>query len=894
MTERRNLQSVLDAAQSGACVITSNTRAARNLRRAFADRQREDGQSAWQSPEILPWSAWLKRLWQEQLFQSPGHFNALLDERQERYLWERIIAADQPALDAGSLATECSRAWRTLHAYRIPREKNAFRRKPDTATFFRWSSSYGSLCERNGWLDEARLPDQLHTTAAQQMEGREVIFRGFDSYTPQQQALIAVLQAAGLAHASSGDQDAAAADPVRIALEDSHAELRAAALWARERLEQDPGASIGVVVSNLESMRAATDRIFLEVLHPGALTLAGSETRRAFEISLGVPLSQVPIVSLALSILELAARPQSSEFVSRILRSPFLGDADESGAKALLDASIRSRGFTDLSLDSLRNEANRLTACRGFAIDIRTFGAAVARLSGRRSPSAWSREVLPLLNSVGWPGSRGVNSREFQGQRAFVELLRDFARLDLVAEPLEFDAMVRRLVQAADERLFQPENMGAPIQLLGVLEAAGSRFDHLWVAGVHASAWPPEAHPSPFIPVDLQRLHNVPGSSAAERLEYASRTMQRLLRSAPNVIVSWPMREQDVELTMSPLIAGFTEMKHKPATENTFSYEHKVFAAAAGDSAIDDLGPIVTEPTSSGGTKTFKLQAACPFRAFAELRLDANELATPMPGVDLKLRGHLLHRSLEYIWSELETQQQLRAQSEEKVEELVRKCIERAVVVWDTALFAEWEQKVVEIERERLKKFILELLEMERNRPTPFRVVELEKKREVTLGGITVNVKVDRIDELDGGGLVLLDYKSGKPTVSQWEGERPDDPQVPIYATELGSRVVAAAFVQINPDETEFKGYAKKPGVLPTSVLNFEWMTEKKKPAPTFDEMLANWRKTLDKLGGEFRAGHAAVDPKNRKKTCEFCHLGTLCRVNEARPTTAEEDEYGG
>ena len=213
---------------------------------------------------------------------------------------------------------------------------------------------------------------------------------------------------------------------------------------------------------------------------------------------------------------------------------------------------------------------------------------------------------------------------------------------------------------------------------------------------------------------------------------------------------------------------------------------------------------------------------------------------------------------------------------------------------WNTALSAEWEQKVVEIERERLKNLILGLLEMETNRPMPFRVVEIEEKREVTLGGITVDVKVDRIDELDGGGLVLLDYKSGKPNVSQWESERPDDPQVPIYATELGSRLAAAAFVQINSEETAFKGYAKKPGLLPTSVTNFEWMTEKRKPAPSFDEMLANWRMTLQRLGEEFRAGRAAVDPKNGKKTCELCHLGMLCRVSEARPEVGEEDEYGG
>jgi ATP-dependent helicase/nuclease subunit B len=893
MTERRNLQSVLDAAQSGACVITSNTRAARNLKRAFADRQRASNLAAWKSPEILPWSAWLKRLWQEQLFHSPGQFNALLDERQERYLWERIIGAERPQLDAGSLAEQCAHAWSTLFAYRIPREKNAFRRKPDTATFFRWSNSYASLCERNGWLDEARLPDHLHATAVDALHGREVVFWGFDSFTPQQQALVAVLEAAGVEYgfgAPAGENAVGS----RIALEDSRAELRAAAEWAREVLEGNPGATIGVVVPNLDEVRGVAEHTFLEVLHPEAITIAGSDGRRAFEISLGVPLSKVPIVAAALSLLELASRSQSIEFVSRILRSPFLGDAEELSARALLDGDIRARGFTELTLEDLRNLANNPTGCRGFAIDLRAFHSAVGRLAGRRSPGAWSREILPMLASAGWPGSRPVNSREYQAQRALVELLSDFARLDLVAEPLEFTAMVRRLVRSADEKLFQPENLGAPVQLVGLLEAAGSRFDHLWIMGMHAAAWPPEPNPSPFIPIELQRSHNVRGASASERLEYARETTRRLLASARDVIFSHPMREQDVDLTASRLIAEFPEIDREAIASPTVGYEPRLFAAAASASTIDERGPIVTEPTSPGGINIFKLQAACPFRAFAELRLEARKLQTPEPGVDHKLRGQLLHQSLEAVWGEVKSQDSLQAKSKVELEDLVRDKVAHSLKKSDAALLGDWQQQVIEIERERLTRLILELLELERQRSTPFRVTQLEKKNQVTHGGVTADVKVDRIDELEGGGLVLLDYKSGKPNVNQWDGERPDDPQIPIYATELGSRLVAAGFVQINQEEIAFKGYAKEPNVLPFTVLNFRTMSEKRRPAPSFDEMLQGWRETLDKLGSQFRTGQAAVDPKNRKKTCEHCHLGMLCRVNEARPELSEEADDAG
>jgi ATP-dependent helicase/nuclease subunit B len=893
MTERRNLHSVLDALQSGACVITSNTRAARNLKRAFADRQRQLNRAVWQSPQVLPWSAWLKHLWQEHLFRSTGQFSALLDARQEHFVWERIIAADSAGMDAESLAEQCARAWRTLFAYRIPREKNAFRRKPDTAAFFRWSSSYDSLCERNGWLDEARLPDQLHTTAVDAAGSGEIVFWGFDRFTPQQQALIAVLEAAGI-RCPVGGPDGEQANASRLALEDSRAELKAAALWAREVLEHKPGATVGIAIPNLEDLRGAAEHVFLQVLHPGALTVGGSATRRAFEISLGVPLAQVPIITAALSLLELAARPQSVEFVGRLLRSPFIGDGEELSARALLDAGIRAQGFTELSLEQLRDLANRPTACRGFAIDMRAFCSAVAKLGPRRTPSRWSRDVLPTLASAGWPGTRSVNSREYQAQRAFTELLSDFARLDLVADSFDFATMVRRLARTAEEKLFQPENLGAPVQILGIIEAAGSRFDHLWIAGMHAAAWPPEAHPSPFIPIDLQRAHRVPGASAAERLEYARETLQRLMGSGEEIVVSYPTRQDDVVLTATPLIADLPEVARDKVLHPAQDYEMRLFGSATTETESDERAPIVTEPVSRGGTKIFKLQAACPFRAFAELRLEARELQSPRAGVDPKLRGQLLHRALQLIWEELQSQSNLQARNQAQLEELVGRNIDRSLKESEATLLEGWRRQVVEIERERLTDLVLRLLELEKQRPAPFRVAQRELTQEVTLGGITTEVKIDRIDELEGGGLVLLDYKSGEPKVNHWDGERPEDPQVPIYATELGSAVAAAGFVQINQKAIAFKGYAKQPGMLPYPVLDFQTMSEKKRPAPTFDEMLQNWRETLEKLGREFLNGESKVDPKNGKKTCELCHLGMFCRVSEARVEADEEADDAG
>jgi probable DNA repair protein len=888
MSESQNLDEVLQVAFEGALVITSNTRAARNLKRAYAERQLARKVPAWQSPDILPWSAWLKRLWHEHIFRSPGQFTALLDERQERILWERIIASDRGMLDTSLLAAQCSRAWKLLHAFRMPLDKISFQRKPDTAAFLRWSATFTLQCNKNAWMDEARLLDALHSVDGEVTVGRKVILWGFDSLTPQQQHFLDALHARGTDLILSYSDNEPAV-PHRISLEDTRAELRAAAAWSRSLLERSPETTIGVVIPNLEEIRPAAGRIFLETLHPDALLISNSDLRRSFDISLGIPLSDAPIVSAALSILSLAARSQPLETVSRILRSPFLGKQEEAGARALLDARIRSKGATELSLERLLTFASDQQGCAIFTGSIRKLGISVARLAGKLLPSAWSREILQLLTTAGWPGSRTETSSEHQARRAFVDLLSNFAKLDLVLDPLDFASMVRRLSAIAEESIFQPENLGAPIQLLGLLEAAGSQFDHLWVMGMHANAWPPEPSPSPFLPIDSQRSLNVTGSSTAERLAYAERVTQRLLRSAREVVISHPLREQDIDLAISPFFADCIELDRTSLPDTAAAnYERVLFASSADEPSADVKGPAVSEAVSPGGINIFKLQAACPFHAFAELRLGARELEMPAPGLDYRVRGNLLHKSLELVWQELQSSAELQAKSQPELGELVRRNVNLAIDQSDTALLNGWEQQIAELERDRLVILISGLLEKEKRRPSPFRIKELELKTAVTHGGVTANVKVDRIDELEDGSLVLLDYKSGVPSINQWGGERPDDPQLPVYASQLESELSAIAFVQLNKENIQFKGYAKNENILP-AVKSYDSLTEKQRPAPTFPDLLRDWQQTLEWLGDEFRSGEAKVDPKKKLQTCRYCHLEMMCRVNEV-PFEPEED----
>ena len=58
--------------------------------------------------------------------------------------------------------------------------------------------------------------------------------------------------------------------------------------------------------------------------------------------------------------------------------------------------------------------------------------------------------------------------------------------------------------------------------------------------GLHDEALPAPANPNPFLPTSLQRQHRLPHSSAERELEFASTLMDRLLASAPDVVLSYP------------------------------------------------------------------------------------------------------------------------------------------------------------------------------------------------------------------------------------------------------------------------------------------------------------------------------------------------------------------
>jgi len=356
--------------------------------------------------------------------------------------------------------------------------------------------------------------------------------------------------------------------------------------------------------------------------------------------------------------------------------------------------------------------------------------------------------------------------------------------------------------------------------------------------------------------------------------------MDRLLASAPDVVISYPAAEGDRLLTPSPLAAPTTR---DPTSRDPTSRDREgavnepsraewiarmrgaaIFNEIADEA--DETGPALAETASSGGATLFKDMAACPFRAFAKHRLGARPLEKTDVGLSYRDRGTTVHKALEVIWSELGSHARLMEFHPGELQSLIARGAEAAVAKLGPGIGRD-------LEKQRLQRLLSEWLEIEKSR-AGFTVAGIEAERDIEISGLQVRVRADRVDALPDGREIILDYKTGQLKARGWEGERPDEPQLPLYCATSDRAVAGAAFAMIRTGDLGFRGLTANGAGLP-ALKQMPIV-----PALPFDQQLNEWRRVLADLAADFRAGKADVDPK-QEDTCNNCGLRGLCRIRE-------------
>ncbi|MEF8792860.1 PD-(D/E)XK nuclease family protein [Thiohalorhabdus sp.] len=914
------MEAWLDTLEGGPTVATVTNRLARSIRRAYHQRQSAAGKWAWPSPDVLPFSAWLRRAWSD-----ARDFGAatgtLLTAAQELALWEQVIEADiadgqtPGLLRVSGTAPEAREAWRLAREWHLDAAESDMDRTEvaggaDTAAFRRWRQTFERHLAQGSWVAPAQLPERL---TALFREGAltapdHLHLAGFDDIPPQHQAMLDALTDRGTEVVTTNPQTTPG-NARLAAYSDQAAEVRAAAAWARSQLEAGAEGPVAIVAPELGEVRDALERALLDTFHDPTSRPERSPADLPFNLSLGQPLAEVPVVSDALQALSLAVAGLPVAEAGALVRSPHLaGAAAEAAPRVQLDLTLRERGGDRVH----RSEVARLAArtegdgrpadhgCQELAQGLQSVRRLLDDAPRRQLPSAWAETLAGCLEALGWARERPLDSVEHQAMEAWQDnALEAMVALDPVLGAVDAAAAIRRLRRLAGDTVFQPRSdPEAPVQVLGLLEAAGHRFERLWLLGAHEAAWPQPPRPNPFLPRRLQKRLRLPRATPERELAFAERATERLLAAAPEVVVSYPLRgPRDEDFPPSPLVAHLPRAEPGEPVLPARAWEEQLVAEAPLERLGDTRGPgLAGDNPVPGGAALFKHQSDCPFRAFASHRLAAEMPEAPAYRPDPLEHGQLLHAALREVWHYLGDQATLQATPDEEQTALCHRVADAQVATARRQRPGLYGERAAALEAERLAERLDAWLSKERNRRLTFRAADLEAATEATVGGVRVRLRVDRVDELADGRRLVIDYKTGEADYKLWLGERPEEPQLPLYALAVGEAVAGIAYARLKPDLLDIEGIADEGIAEGPSGRGLRAASQVKQlDGAGWAEVVDHWRGVLEGLAGDIAAGEAAVTPRAPpgagRSPCRLCHLHALCRIYEKASIPRNDDD---
>ncbi len=888
--------------ESTPLTLCATSRLAQTLRRA-----RPGEQAVWRTPQAMTPAQWLAALADDALLCGIDDLPQALDPVAERLLWEQVIAADlgdaSPLFDLGGMAATAAEAHALCRVWGVLPTGEFL---PDeTRRFLAWQAAFLKRCAGHGWIDLAGLHQRLLglIEAGQFALPASVHLAGFDRLTPFEQRLCAALRARGVT--VSGDEIGLSATVDRRAVQvfagpDAEAECAAAVAWAEAALAANPAVRLGIVAPDLAGVRMALEARLDAAFHPDLLRPDAAEVPRCFNFSLGHPLADLPLVRTALDLLRLGGlrgKVEQARFSALLLAGGWSASVSEADGRARFDAAMRQGLHYFVSLQGVLRFAERLAAqdalaCPQSMAALQAVAAVFAEAPRSARAGQWGALFRAALLAAAWPGERPLSSHDFQAHRAFGEVLDAFAGLDAVLGKLTLSEALRRFSALCRERVFQAETRGTPsIQVLGVLESAGLEFDALWVMGLNDDRWPPAPHPNPLLPAELQRQAGSAHASAAVELDFARRVQARLLASAPAVTLSWSRADGNRLLRPSPLLSDQPPAVDLPGVAKT---------AEVPLDACEQLDDTQAPPVGDGekvpgGSWILRAQAICPAWAFFQHRLGASALETPVEGLDAADRGTLVHAVLEHFWTRWQTQAAVQALAAPQLAAAIEGSVEAALAGFEANRRLPLPPRFRALEAARLQRLVERWLAVDLARSLPFEVVACEQRAELSIEGIRVRMTVDRIDRLEDGRRIIVDYKTGQRIdVANWAEDRITEPQLPIYAALVEAEIAGVVFAKVLLEKPAFSGVADAPELLPgVSGIG----DDKQKifdPArfPDWPSVLTHWRSALTAVAREIRAGEAGVRIAD-EAALAYCEVLPCLRLPEWRRWRAGAGDQG-
>jgi probable DNA repair protein len=859
-------------------VMTVNNRLARRVTQEFALQTRTHA-SVGETPLIVPWSGWISQQLVQASFQESLQSHAvLLDAFGSQLLWGQVIdevEADEPLIDTQQAAIAAQQADKLLDEWRIEVAPTSL--TEEHAHFMLWRERYQQELERLEALDPNLAIERVIDDVRAGIPVRpHLLLTGFSEITPRMAELLEALSERGVSISVLESDSLVQTQLERTMLDTAQDEWVAAAHWARTQLEKNPEGRYAIVAVSLEAEVAYARRTLTRVLQGSPDAVGSAAQSFSFNVAVARPLSEWQAVRAALAWLRTFVlfkeqrKARASELGAALLAGYCAGDLSELGQRACVDADWRHQQAGEMGVMAWSKKIERL---KQLSPAWQLAWQAWAELPRKGSLRFWSTAFRQTLSTLGFPGRAQQSSTTYQVIEALDQLFERFDALSPLVPTASASEALNILSRFARSIPFQPQrDPSARLDVLGMLEAEGGRWDGVWILGLTDEVFPAIAKPNPFVPLSELRRVGAPRATPEREREWATHMYQQLCALAPKVVLSSARHEGERGLRPSPLIQGIAlSSAIEPLVAETPG-------CAALEYLEDDRAPALrAEENVKGGIGLLETQARNPLWAFVRYRLGAYGLPAYSDLVPASARGMFLHGVMELVWDAFRSQAECQRVTEsgelrKRLEGFIRLAADKELLALNPALRA--------LEEKRALAIVTAWLAIECARE-PFVAVQVEEKHALTAAGLTLNVRLDRMDQLEDGSRVVIDYKGGSSlpkVLNDWERERPVHLQLPAYAAVLDKEGILDTVAGLML--VHLHSGAQAPVGLLSREIGLEGPTlfaQAEYPDPDWSAAISRLKNVVHALASEFTSGLATNQSWSRTDL-QYCDVSALLR----------------
>lgn len=849
----------------------------------------------------------------------------LINTQQEQYIWETILnkADDLPVLiDSNSIAKYIRDAYEIVQDHQIPDTELATYSDLETQYFLSSRQKFEQYLEKHGLCTSSHA---LHIilTSYKKNDIEKYPWACSYGFVDKTIKLERLLTASTQIHYFIDDQPPPNQCVEKIRYDSEDAEFQAAANWAKDILSRSSSSQVSIVVPNLTQVKHRIEDCFLKTFDPNYYQdNSRFDNNRYFDISAGDMLANTPVINTAIKLLGLSAdnlhkndcrhlchsefwgngvdlaRINLLEWVSfqttntlspsqlneayikiekqfltptrpRIQNRPTQDDLFSSQDKITTNQTDKKTQETDLSdkLDTLETSAQKLTHFRHQLRIVRN----------KKDFSAWVDWYIEQLILISWPGKRTLNSYEYQAVQSFFIALDKIKCLDNVRtnDPISLSQFTHQLTLYLQQTPFHVQTAKTRLHILGLMEAAAIPFDHCWVTGMNEKQLPTPPKPNPFLPLSLQNEYQTQRSSPQREYQYAKQIIKQLHDYNTQLIFSYC--NDDTQATHpSPLIShiplkeepDYNDSKNKRTDNNKNpieqNYAHHIERYTDDNYDKIDLGNAPSLPQKTrlhGGSYHLGLHAKNPLYAYLHFRVGARIPPEESVGLSAMDRGILLHALLANIYSQYTDQNTLKAWLTcdtylNQLHDIIKSTLDTFLSTYkkNTPLLIE------DVEYGLLKSRVHTFLALDAQRPF-FKTIGIEKEFTVEIYKRQIKLRVDRIDRLEDNSQVIIDYKSGRSSLTGLQRDPIFDCQLPLYiAATRQENTRAIAYAELSSKAIAYCGIGHITGepikgiTLPASLTRYQL-------PDSWEDACLWWQDQLEHLVLQISEGH-----------CHYCH----------------------